>query len=112
MKTEPSLEYAETPRLAIWTAVAIAFGLLLHRVFFLVALMIALLTPFNNCLARGGAFTECAKLARPAGLASCDARIPCRPDYLCARTPGGGSACLPPYFVLQMRVDGHPGSIR
>ena len=47
MKTEPPLEYAETPRLAIWTAVAIAFGLLLHRVFFLVALMIALLTPFN-----------------------------------------------------------------
>ncbi len=37
MKTEPSLEYAETPRLAIWRAVAIAFGILLHRVFFLVA---------------------------------------------------------------------------
>ena len=73
---------------------------------------IALLTPFNNCLARGGAFAECAKHARPAGLAACDARTPCRPDYLCARTPGGGSACLPPYFVLQMRVDGHPASIR
>ncbi len=50
MKTEPSLEYAEMPRLAIWTAVAIAFGLLLHRVFFLVALMIALLTPFNSLM--------------------------------------------------------------
>ena len=73
---------------------------------------IALLTPFNNCLARGGAFAACATLARPAGLAACDARTPCRPDYLCARTPGGGSACLPPYFVLQMRVDGHPASIR
>jgi hypothetical protein len=68
---------------------------------------IALLTPFNNCLARGGSFLDCAKLARPAGLAACDARTPCRPDYLCARTPDGGSACLPPYFVLQMRVDGH-----
>ena len=73
---------------------------------------IALLTPFNNCLARGTAFAECAKLARPAGLAACDARTPCRPDYLCARTPDGGNACLPPYFVLQMRVDGHPTSIR
>src|SRR6266540_3849434 len=68
---------------------------------------IALLTPFNNCLARGASFGECAKLARPAGLAACDARTPCRPDYLCARTPDGGSACLPPYFVLQLRVDGH-----
>lgn len=73
---------------------------------------IALLTPFNNCLARGTSFAECAKHARPAGLAACDARTPCRPDYLCARTPSGGSACLPPYFVLQMRVDGHPPSIR
>jgi hypothetical protein len=73
---------------------------------------IALLTPFNNCLARGTAFAECAKLARPAGLAACDAQTPCRPDYLCARTPDGGSACLPPYFVLQMRVDGHPASLR
>jgi hypothetical protein len=73
---------------------------------------IALLTPFNNCLARGTSFAECAKHARPAGLAACDAQSPCRPDYLCARTPDGGSACLPPYFVLQMRVDGHPPSIR
>jgi hypothetical protein len=73
---------------------------------------IALLTPFNNCLARGTPFAECAKHARPAGLGACDARNPCRPDYLCARTPDGGSACLPPYFVLQMRVDGHPPSIR
>jgi hypothetical protein len=68
---------------------------------------IALLTPFNNCLARGGSFVDCAQLARPAGLAACDAQTPCRPDYLCARTPDGGAACLPPYFVLQMRVDGH-----
>jgi hypothetical protein len=73
---------------------------------------IALLTPFNNCLARGGAFEECAKNARPAGLAACGPDAPCRPDYLCARTPDGAGACLPPYFVLQMRVDGHPPSIR
>ena len=69
---------------------------------------IALLTPFNDCLARGGLFSECAAFARPAGLRACGPDDPCRPDYLCARTADGGAACLPPYFVLQMRVDGHP----
>ena len=69
---------------------------------------IALLTPFNDCLARGGLFSTCAQHTRPAALRACSASDPCRPDYLCARTPRGASACLPPYFVLQMRVDGHP----
>jgi hypothetical protein len=64
---------------------------------------IAILTPFNDCLARGGLFTECAKSSRPAGLRACGAHDPCRPDYICA----GAGVCLPPYFVLQMRVDGH-----
>jgi hypothetical protein len=39
---------------------------------------------------------------------ACDTTRPCRPDYLCAKTATGVGACLPPYFVLQMRVDGHP----
>jgi hypothetical protein len=69
---------------------------------------IAVLTPFNECLARGGLFSTCAQHARPASLRECGFDNPCRPDYLCARTPSGASACLPPYFVLQMRVDGHP----
>jgi hypothetical protein len=69
---------------------------------------IAILTPFNNCLAQGRPFVECAQHARPAGLRGCDADHPCRDDYLCARTAEGKGACLPPYFVLQMRVDGHP----
>lgn len=69
---------------------------------------IAVLTPFNECLARGGLFSTCALHARPASLRECGFDDPCRPDYLCARTPSGASACLPPYFVLQMRVDGHP----
>jgi hypothetical protein len=69
---------------------------------------IAVLTPFNECLARGGLFSTCAQHARPASLRECGFDNPCRPDYLCARTPSGTSACLPPYFVLQMRVDGHP----
>lgn len=56
----------------------------------------------------GGLLSACTAHARPAGLRACGPADPCRPDYLCARTPDGGSACLPPYFVLQMRVDGHP----
>ncbi|MDD9968221.1 MAG: hypothetical protein OXR73_18425 [Myxococcales bacterium] len=31
-------------------------------------------------------------------------------DYLCARMPGlpsGQGACVPPYFLGQLRVDGH-----
>lgn len=70
---------------------------------------IAILTPFNDCLARSRPFAECASLhVRPAGLRGCDRERPCRDDYLCARTASGEGACLPPYFVFQMRVDGHP----
>ncbi len=45
MKTT-SLEYAESPRVALWTGLAIALGIVLHRVFFLFALAIALSRPF------------------------------------------------------------------
>jgi hypothetical protein len=68
---------------------------------------IAILTPFNECLARGELFSTCARHARPAALRACGRADPCRPDYLCAHGEGG-DVCLPPYFVLQMRVDGHP----
>jgi hypothetical protein len=69
---------------------------------------IAVLTPFNECLARGTAFTRCVQEnVRPAGLRRCDFRSPCRDDYICARMPSGAGACLPPYFLFQMRVDGH-----
>jgi hypothetical protein len=69
---------------------------------------IALLTPFNRCVARGEPFTRClAEETRPAGLRRCDPDTPCRDDYLCARISGSTGACLPPYFLFQMRVDGH-----
>lgn len=32
-----------------------------------------------------------------------------RDDYICARTPDGNGACIPPYFLFQLRVDGHAG---
>jgi hypothetical protein len=70
---------------------------------------IAILADFNACLGRRQAFTDClAKHVRPAGLRRCDEQTPCRDDYLCARGQDGGGACIPPYFLFQLRVDGHP----
>ena len=69
---------------------------------------IAVLRPFNDCLARREPFSRClAENVTPAGLRACDEATPCRDDYLCVRTEHGG-ACIPPYFLFQMRVDGHP----
>lgn len=70
---------------------------------------IALLNGFNRCLARREPFARCiSENVRPAGLRRCDDATPCRDDYLCARTTAGDGACIPPYFLFQMRVDGHP----
>lgn len=44
-----------------------------------------------------------------ARVSTCDAQHSCRDDYACARVPGapdGVGACVPPYFVFQVRVDG------
>ncbi|MDF3069975.1 MAG: hypothetical protein K0R38_5576, partial [Polyangiaceae bacterium] len=76
---------------------------------------IAVLDPFNACLARGDTFLSCIRgNVRPAGLRGCDAERPCRDDYVCARGATGQvtegrteGVCLPPYFVFQLRVDGH-----
>ncbi len=70
---------------------------------------IAELDPFNACIARGAPFDDClADHVNPAGLRACDAGTPCRNDYLCAENSAGEGACIPPYFLFQMRVDGHP----
>lgn len=69
---------------------------------------IALLEPFNACLARGEPFASCLGAhTRPAGLRACSDALPCRDDYVCARG-GASSVCIPPYFLFQLRVDGHP----
>lgn len=71
--------------------------------------VIALLRPFNMCLARKTPFPKClADHVGPAGLRACGYDSPCRDDYICALTPDGEGACMPPYFLFQMRVDGHP----
>jgi hypothetical protein len=65
---------------------------------------------FQECLRSRSAVDVCAKRAVLAvGLASCDADHACRQDYVCARTrtPDRG-ACMPPYFVFQLRLDGYP----
>lgn len=72
---------------------------------------IALLTPFNNCIARGEPFEACVRAnVRPADLRGCDFKHPCRDDYVCARAGKDHGTCIPPYFLFQMRVDGHPAA--
>ncbi|SOD28835.1 hypothetical protein SAMN05518800_4425 [Variovorax sp. YR752] len=72
---------------------------------------IAILSDFNSCLAAKKPFGEClAKHTRPGNLRSCSVQQPCRDDYICAQAEGqpeGRGACIPPYFLFQMRVDGH-----
>lgn len=70
---------------------------------------IALLTEFNQCLARGLPFETCVReQTRPGALRACSTEAPCRDDYVCARLQSGEGACIPPYFLFQLRVDGHP----
>jgi hypothetical protein len=73
---------------------------------------IPLLAEFNGCLARGVSFDRCiGDNTRPGALRACGFHTSCRDDYVCARAAGGadgGGACMPPYFLFQLRVDGHP----
>jgi len=70
---------------------------------------IAILQGFNDCLAARKPFSACLRdNARPAALKACSETEACRDDYICARTEGGQGACIPPYFLFQLRVDGHP----
>lgn len=68
---------------------------------------IPIFSSFNACLARGLPFSRCAaenhnKKAMPV----CSPGAPCRDDYVCTPGPDGQSTCMPPYFLLQLRVDG------
>ncbi len=65
---------------------------------------------FNDCLGSGKAFTTCLANATPEFRRRCDSRTPCGDDYVCsgvAGAPSGVGACMPPYFIFQVRVDGH-----
>jgi hypothetical protein len=62
---------------------------------------------FDRCMVRHP-FPRCLRdHVAEVGLAACDETRSCRDDYLCGRMPGGVGACIPPYFLFQLRVDGH-----
>lgn len=70
---------------------------------------IALLVGFNRCLGKGQPFPKCLdENTRPTGLRACSLESPCRDDYICSGLSGKTGTCIPPYFLFQMRVDGHP----
>ena len=65
---------------------------------------------FADCLSGRSTFREC--LERHSELQSrgrCNATRACRSDYVCARVgTDSDGACVPAYFLFQLRVDGHP----
>lgn len=73
---------------------------------------IAVLFGFNQCLAKGKPFEYClVNNVRPGSLRACNSTTHCRDDYICAKTSSGAGGCIPPYFLFQLRVDGHPKPI-
>lgn len=68
---------------------------------------------FNDCLVKDNRpFSDCVReFTKKAGLRKCNQQKPCRDDYICVATDewrNNIGACIPPYFVFQFRVDGHP----
>lgn len=65
---------------------------------------------FNACVLSSKNFTECLReFATPRAMRACDENNPCRDDYICSQTNDAKKgSCVPPYFLFQFRVDGHP----
>lgn len=65
---------------------------------------------FQKCMRQRRSVEQCAtEYVFGAGAQACDAQRACRQDYVCVRTRTAGvGACLPPYFVYQLRLDGYP----
>jgi len=64
---------------------------------------------FNSCIGKNN-FDECLKkFSLGVGLRGCDQNNPCRDDYICSESfESKRGSCVPPYFLFQFRVDGHP----
>ncbi len=65
---------------------------------------------FQRCLRRQNSYASCATtFVYPLALQECDETHACRSDYVCTKTgidePG---ACVPSYFIMQLRTDGYP----
>lgn len=70
--------------------------------------LIPALQAFNTCIGRRKPFEGCIlDNASPAAMRACDHDHPCRDDYICARSSSERGVCMPPYFLFQLRVDGH-----
>lgn len=64
---------------------------------------------FNSCLGANKPFTTCLKqYTGDISLKACGLGMPCRDDFVCARSKNNRGVCIPPYFLFQLRVDGHP----
>lgn len=64
---------------------------------------------FNACIGTKN-FDACLKeFSTGVGLRGCDETNPCRDDYICSESlEKERGSCVPPYFLFQFRVDGHP----
>ncbi|NUP05164.1 MAG: hypothetical protein HOW73_03785 [Polyangiaceae bacterium] len=62
------------------------------------------------CLRYGKPEEACGeKYVVPRADRACDPKHPCRQDFVCARMgKDGAGACVPPYFVFPLRLDGYP----
>lgn len=65
---------------------------------------------FHDCLTGTKmTFFQCLKKTeKTASRGRCNDKISCRNDYICAKVTETEGACLPSYFLYQIRVDGHP----
>jgi hypothetical protein len=71
---------------------------------------VAVPTGFNECIGANRPFETCIRGGSKQLRRACDTTHPCGPDYVCAAVPNGPAstgACLPTYFMFQVRVDGH-----
>jgi hypothetical protein len=63
---------------------------------------------FNECLFANKPFTQCLRNhTSPISMRACDENTPCRDDFICAAGKDGKGSCIPPYFLFQLRLDGH-----
>ena len=67
---------------------------------------------FNDCIGKKNFDTCLKEFSTGVGLRGCDQKNPCRDDYICSESlESARGSCVPPYFLFQFRVDGHPKNV-